>query len=65
MFGLLSISVDNIQITLGVGGGVLLSGLLCGWLRSRHPTFGLIPNGAQSILTDLGLNLFIACQQTD
>jgi len=44
-----------------VGGGVLVSGLVFGWLRSVHPTFGQIPGGAQWLLSDLGLNLFIAC----
>ena len=44
-----------------MGGGVLVAGLLCGWLRSIHPTFGQIPSGAQWILGDLGLNLFVAC----
>jgi len=38
-----------------------VSGLLFGWLRSLHPTFGQIPGGAQWVFTDLGLNLFIAC----
>lgn len=61
LFGMLAVNVGGIQVTLGAGGGVLFGGLICGWLRSRHPTFGLIPAGAQWILTDLGLNLFIAC----
>jgi len=46
---------------LGVGGGVLISGLIFGWLRSVHPTFGQISSGAQWFLQDFGLNLFIAC----
>ena len=45
----------------GIGGGILVAGLVCGWLRAVHPTFGQIPMGAQWIFTDLGLNLFIAC----
>ena len=61
LLGLLSVKVGDIPITLGVGGGVLVSGLFFGWLRSIHPTFGRIPRGAQWIMTDLGLNLFIAC----
>jgi putative transport protein len=59
--GLLAVKIGGIPITLGVGGGVLVSGLIFGWLRSFHPTFGQIPSGAQWIFTDLGLNLFIAC----
>jgi putative transport protein len=61
LLGLIIVPVCGIPVTLGVGGGVLVAGLLCGWLRSIHPTFGQIPGGAQWILGDLGLNLFIAC----
>ncbi|MBN1527128.1 MAG: aspartate-alanine antiporter [Candidatus Omnitrophica bacterium] len=61
LLGLIIVPVFGIPITLGVGGGVLVAGLLCGWLRSMHPTFGQIPGGAQWLLGDLGLNLFIAC----
>ncbi|MBD3425794.1 MAG: aspartate-alanine antiporter [Candidatus Omnitrophica bacterium] len=61
LLGLLAVRVGDIPITLGVGGGVLVSGLVFGWLKSVHPTFGQIPTGAQWIFTDLGLNLFIAC----
>ncbi|MDD5633721.1 MAG: aspartate-alanine antiporter [Candidatus Omnitrophica bacterium] len=61
LFGLIVVPVFGIPVTLGTGGGVLVAGLLCGWLRSIHPTFGQIPGGAQWILGDLGLNLFVAC----
>lgn len=65
LLGLLAIRVGEIPITLGVGGGVLVSGLVFGWLRSLHPTFGDMPAAAQWILTDLGLNLFITCVGLD
>ncbi|MFH1387208.1 MAG: aspartate-alanine antiporter [bacterium] len=61
LIGLIVVPVFGVPVTLGVGGGVLLAGLICGWLRAVHPTFGQIPGGAQWIFTDLGLNLFIAC----
>ena len=61
LMGLIVLHVGNLPITLGVGGGVLVAGLVFGWLRSIHPTFGQIPAGAQWLLSDLGLNLFIAC----
>ena len=61
LMGLLAVPVAGIPITLGIGGGVLVSGLLFGWLRALHPTFGQVPEGAQWICTDLGLNLFIVC----
>ena len=60
LLGLLAFKVGDVPLTLGVGGGVLVSGLVFGWLRSVHPTFGQIPAGAQWLFSDLGLNLFIA-----
>ena len=60
LLGLIVVPVAGIPITLGAGGGVLVAGLLSGWLRSLHPTFGQIPTGAQWLLGDLGLNLFVA-----
>jgi len=61
LLGLVVVHVGKLPITFGVGGGVLVAGLVFGWLRSVHPTFGQIPSGGQWIFTDLGLNLFIAC----
>ena len=61
LIGLIIVPIAGIPITLGTGGGILVAGLLCGWLRSMHPTFGQIPTGAQWIFTDLGLTLFVAC----
>ncbi|MBN2587154.1 MAG: hypothetical protein JXA64_04565 [Candidatus Fermentibacteraceae bacterium] len=59
--GLLAVSVAGIPVTLGIGGGILVSGIFFGWLRSRKPTWGYIPDSTQWIFTSLGLNLFIAC----
>jgi putative transport protein len=61
LVGLLGITVAGIPITLGVGGGVLVSGIFFGWLRSRRPTWGYIPVSTQWIFSSLGLNMFIAC----
>lgn len=65
LLGLVAIPVFGIPITLGVGGGVLVSGLVFGWLRALHPTFGEMPGPAQWIFADLGLNLFITCVGLD
>jgi putative transport protein len=65
LLGLLAVPVLGIPITLGVGGGVLVSGLVFGLLRSIHPTFGEMPGPAQWVFTDLGLNLFITCVGLD
>lgn len=60
LLGLLSVPVFGVPLTLGTGGGVLVAGLLLGWLRSRRPTFGRVPPAAQWVLSDFGLNGFIA-----
>ncbi|WP_158669126.1 TrkA C-terminal domain-containing protein, partial [Bradyrhizobium guangdongense] len=38
--GLLSFKFGSVALTLGGGGGALIAGLVCGWLRSRWPTMG-------------------------
>ncbi|WP_370138666.1 MULTISPECIES: TrkA C-terminal domain-containing protein [unclassified Bradyrhizobium] len=58
--GLISFKVGGIALTLGGGGGALIAGLVCGWLRSRRPTMGAMPPAAQQTLSDLGLGGFIA-----
>jgi aspartate-alanine antiporter len=58
--GLISFKVGNVALTLGGGGGALIAGLICGWLRSRRPTMGAIAPAAQQTLSDLGLGGFIA-----
>ena len=58
--GLLSVKIGSIPLSLGGGGGALIAGLICGWLRSRRPTMGAMPPAAQQTLSDLGLGGFIA-----
>ena len=58
--GLVSFRVGGIALTLGGGGGALIAGLVCGWLRSRRPTMGSMPPAAQQTLSDFGLGGFIA-----
>jgi putative transport protein len=58
--GLLSARIGGIPLTLGSGGGALLSGLVFGWYRARKQTFGAMPPGAVQILKDLGLAGFVA-----
>jgi putative transport protein len=61
LLGIAMIKISYVSLTLGVGGGVLFAGLFFGWLRSIYPIFGGIPDAAQWLLSDFGLNVFIAC----
>jgi aspartate-alanine antiporter len=59
LIGLLVARVGAIPLTLGSGGGALMSGLLFGWYRSRRQSFGELPVAALQILKDLGLAGFV------
>ncbi|MCC8957245.1 aspartate-alanine antiporter [Bradyrhizobium sp. Pear77] len=56
---LVSFSVGGITISLSTSVGTLLAGLLVGYLRTRLPYFGRIPDGAISLMTSLGLAAFV------
>ncbi|MEX3809373.1 aspartate-alanine antiporter [Paraburkholderia sp. BR13439] len=58
--GRLGGTIGGVTLALGTGGGCLLSGLLFGWVRSRHPLVGSLPSAAAQILKDFGLATFIA-----
>lgn len=60
LVGLITFHAGNVPISLSTSGGALISGLICGWLRSKHPTFGRIPKPALWVFNNLGLNMFIA-----
>ena len=60
LLGLISVRVGGIPVTLGVGGGVLVSGLCFGWMHTRYPIFGAMPQAAQWILSEFGLSAFAA-----
>jgi putative transport protein len=59
LIGLLSVKLFGVSVTLTTSGGALVAGLFLGWLRSRRPTFGRIPDAALWIFDTLGLALFI------
>ena len=60
LFGALSIHIGGVPISLSTSGGALIAGLFFGWLRSKHPTFGRIPEASLWVLNNVGLNMFIA-----
>lgn len=60
LIGALAIHVGGVPISLSTSGGALIMGLVFGWLRSKHPTFGGIPEPSLWVLNNVGLNMFIA-----
>ncbi|MFT2015565.1 aspartate-alanine antiporter [Streptomyces sp. 796.1] len=61
LLGQVVVRFGDVPLSLGTGGGCLVSGLVFGWFRSRSQTFGAFPPQAASTLKDLGLAVFIAC----
>lgn len=59
LFGLVSFKLFGIPVSIGSGGGCLISGLMFGWLRSVHPRFAALPLGASNFLRDFGLAVFV------
>lgn len=59
LIGLLVANVGGIPLTLGAGGGALLSGLLFGWMRAKRPMFGALPPAAGQLLQEFGLAAFV------
>jgi putative transport protein len=61
LVGLLTVTVGGLPLTLTASGGALIMGLVFGWLRAVHPTFGRIPESAMWIFDTVGLTVFMAC----
>ena len=59
-FGSLMIKAGKIPVSLGSSGGVLLVGLFLGWLRSKRPVFGAIPDAAVWLMRTIGLSVYVA-----
>jgi len=60
LIGAVVIKVGAIPITLSTAGGALIAGIVFGWLRAIHPTFGRIPEPTIWFMNSVGLNVFIA-----
>jgi putative transport protein len=56
---LINFPIGGITVSLGTSVGTLLAGLLVGYLRTRRPHFGRIPDAAISLMTSLGLAAFV------
>ena len=58
--GTLAITLGNVTLGLGMAGGLLVTGLLIGFLRSIWPVFGRVPSASSWVLMELGLLMFMA-----
>ncbi len=57
--GHIEIPFGHIPVSLGTGGGCLLSGLVFGWLRAKHPKIGGLDQGTANFLQSFGLVVFV------
>jgi putative transport protein len=60
LIGMIMLKIGVVSIGLGSAGGLLLVGILLGFLRSMSPTFGGMPPAARNVLMEFGLALFMA-----
>jgi putative transport protein len=58
--GKITFKVGALSVGLGTAGGLLLTGILIGFLRSIHPTFGRVPPAARWLFMEMGLLFFMA-----
>jgi putative transport protein len=61
LIGLPALHIGGVEIGLSLPVGVLLGGLVCGWLRSVKPAlFGRVPGPTLWIFESIGLTGFVA-----
>jgi putative transport protein len=60
LLGLITLTLGEVSIGLGTAGGLLVVGIMIGYLGSVMPTFGQVPAAARYVLMELGLMLFMA-----
>jgi putative transport protein len=60
LIGIPALVFKGVAIGLGTSGGVLVMGLVMGYLRAVYPVFGKLPAAAGWLMETLGLNTFIA-----
>lgn len=60
LIGHFSLTIGALELTLGSGGGALISGLAFGWLNMRSPARANLPVAAADFAKEFGLAAFIA-----
>lgn len=61
LIGRITVPLAGINLTLGTGGGALLTGLIFGWFQNKHTSIPGVPLSSLEIMKDLGLSTFVAC----
>lgn len=59
LVGKLVLQLGDVPLSLGTGGGCLLTGLAFGWFRARFPEVGQYHPAAAEVIKTLGLSVFI------
>ena len=60
MIGMINFQFSSFNFGIGNAAGLLFSGIMLGFLRANHPTFGYIPQGALTMVKEFGLMVFMA-----
>lgn len=60
LIGSFTMKIKGIPLSPGMSVGVLIAGLVLGWLRNKKPSFGRIPAPAIWLMNNLGITMFIA-----
>lgn len=59
MIGGIDLEIGRFDVTFGLAGGLLLSGLVLGWLGRVGPLRAEVPLSARQLVRDLGILLFV------
>lgn len=59
IIGMVNFQINHFTFSIGNATGLLLSGIMLGSINANHPTFGYIPQGALTIVKELGLMIFM------
>ncbi|WP_087106893.1 aspartate:alanine antiporter [Parendozoicomonas haliclonae] len=57
--GKIAFQINTFQYLIGNATGLLISGIMMGYVRAMHPTIGHIPDAALRLLKDMGLQVFM------
>jgi len=60
LIGIPAIMVRGVAVTLSTAGGILLMGLVFGYLRAVRPVVGRMPPAAEWVFENIGLATFVA-----